>query len=229
MCTVVTEWIPGQPLRVLALRDELTSREFDPPAAWWPDQPTVVGGRDRLAGGSWCVSDVRTGVTALVLNRRERRDGTPSRGGLPLAAVAAGASWSDRIEHRQMASFNLVLAGPSGVTAWTWDAVELRRVDLAPGRHLITSDGIDADNPRTATYGPRFAAEPWLAIVTSTTPSDEPDALLVRHHVDGAVKMVYATVFGQLITVSPGRLSIESSATPWDAATWTEQTYSPAG
>jgi len=226
VCTVVTEWIPGQPLRILALRDELTSREFDRPAAWWPDQPGVIGGRDRLAGGSWCVSDVRTGVTALVLNRRERREGTPSRGGLPLAAVAAGASWPERIEHRRMASFNLVLAGPSGVTAWTWDAAELCRVDLAPGQHLITSDGIDADNPRTATYAPRFATEPWRDIVTSTTPSDEPAALLVRHDVDG---QVYATVFGQLITASLDRLTIESSATPWDAATWTEQTYSLAG
>ena len=226
MCTVVVDWIPGQPLRILALRDELTSREFDPPGAWWPEQPTVVGGRDRVAGGSWCVSDVRTGVTALVLNRPERRDGTPSRGGLPLAAVAAGESWPDRIDHRQMASFNLVLAGSSGVTAWTWDAAELRRVSLAPGQHLITSDGVDADNPRTATYAPRFATEPWRDIVTSSTPSDEPAALLVRHEVDGNV---YGTVFGQLITAAPGALTIESSATPWDAGSWTAQTYSPAG
>jgi len=222
VCTVVTEWTPGQPLRVLALRDELTSREFDRPAAWWPEQPTVIGGRDRLAGGSWCVSDVSTGVTALVLNRPERREGTPSRGGLPLAAVAAGEFWPDRIDHRQMASFNLVLAGPSGVTAWTWNAVELSRVGLAPGQHLITSDGIDADNPRTATYAPRFATEPWRDVVTSTTPSDEPDALLVRHEVDGHV---YGTVFGQLITATPGALTVESSATPWDSGSWTQQSW----
>jgi uncharacterized protein with NRDE domain len=228
VCTVVTEWIAGRPLRILALRDELTSREFDPPAAWWPEQPTVIGGRDRLAGGTWCASDVRTGVTALVLNRRERRDGTPSRGGLPLAGVAAGESWPDRIDHRQMASFNLVLAGPAGVTAWTWDASELRRVDLDPGLHLITSDGIDADNPRTATFAPRFATEPWRDVVTSTTPSDDPAALVVRREVDGHV---YGTVFGQLISASPGRLSLESSATPWRAGSWTDQswTYSPAG
>jgi hypothetical protein len=223
VCTVVTEWIAGQPLRILALRDELTTRAFDRPAAWWPELPTVIGGRDRLAGGSWCVSDRRTAVTALVLNRRERRDGTPSRGVLPLAAVAAGRAWPDRIDHRQMASFNLVLAGPAGVTAWTWDAAELRRVDLTPGQHLITSDGIDADNPRTAAYAPRFATEPWRDVVASTTPSDAPDALVVRHELNGDV---YATVFGQLITASPGALSIESSATPWEAGTWTDESWS---
>lgn len=223
MCTVVTEWVAGRPLRLLALRDELTTRAFDRPAAWWPDQPTVIGGRDRLAGGSWCVSDTRTGVTALVLNRRERRDGTPSRGVLPLAAVAAGASWPEHVDHRQMAAFNLVLAGTAGVIAWTWDASELRRVDLSPGQHLITSDGIDADNPRTATFAPRFATEPWRDIVTSTTPSDEPAALVVRHELNGDV---YATVFGQLITASPGALRLESSATPWQDGTWTEQSWS---
>jgi len=225
VCTVVTDWTAGQPLRILALRDELVTREFDEPAAWWPDQPTVIGGRDRLAGGSWCVSDVRTGVTALVLNRRERRDGTPSRGGLPLAAVAVGESWPDRIDHRRMASFNLVLTGPAGVTAWTWDAAELRRVDLEPGQHMITSDGIDADNARTSTFAPRLATEPWRDVVGSTTPSDEPAALVVRHEVNGNV---YATVFGQLITASPGALSVESSATPWVSGSWTQQSYSSA-
>jgi uncharacterized protein with NRDE domain len=223
VCTVVTDWTAGQPLRILALRDELVTREFDGPADWWPDQPTVIGGRDRLAGGSWCVSDVRTGVTALVLNRRERRDGMPSRGGLPLAAVAVGEAWTDRIDHRKMASFNLVLTGPAGVTAWTWDAAELRRVDLEPGQHLITSEGIDADNPRTATFAPRFASEPWREVVESTTPSDEPAALVVRHEVNGDV---YATVFGQLISASPGALRVDSSATPWVAGSWTEQSWS---
>ena len=70
MCTVVVRWSPGQPTQILALRDELTSRDFDDPGRWWPETPDVVGGRDRAAGGTWCASRVSTGTTALVLNRR---------------------------------------------------------------------------------------------------------------------------------------------------------------
>ena len=222
MCTVVTQWTAGQPLRILAIRDEFVNRAFDPPAAWWPQQPTVIGGRDRLAGGTWCASDISSGVTALVLNRRERRDGTPSRGILPLAAVDAGHSWPDLVDHRQMASFNLVLAGSTGVTIWTWDGVELHQMEPAPGLHMITSDGVDAGDPKTARFAPLFAARPWYDVITRTAPADDPSALVVRHEVDGNI---YATVFGQLITASPGELTVASSATPWTDGTWTAKSW----
>ena len=73
MCTVVVRWSAGRPAQILALRDELTSREFDEPDRWWPQWPDVVGGRDRLAGGTWCATDVRTGATALVLDDERAR------------------------------------------------------------------------------------------------------------------------------------------------------------
>lgn len=222
MCTVVIRWADAEPSRILAIRDEFVSRSFDPPGAWWPDQPGVIGGRDRLAGGSWCVSDTRNGVTALVLNRRERRTGTPSRGVLPLAAVAAREAWPDVIDHRQMASFNLVLATPAGATVWMWDAAELRRVTLTPGQHMITSDGVDADDPKTRQWAAQFETKPWYEVVTSTTPSDDPSALVVRHEVAGDV---YATVFGQLITTENGTLRIASSHTPWIDGSWSEQSW----
>jgi Transport and Golgi organisation 2 len=223
VCTVVLRSAPGDPLRILAVRDEFVSRAFDPPGAWWPEQPGVIGGRDRLAGGTWCASDPRTGFTALVLNRRERRTGTPTRGVLPLVALRAGETWPDLVDHRQMASFNLALAGPDGVTVWTWDAAELRRVSPTPGQHMITSDGVDADNPTTTRFAPLFETQSWYDVVTSTTPSDDPSALVVRHEVSGDI---YATVFGQLITAGRGALRIASSATPWIHGSWTEQSWS---
>jgi hypothetical protein len=222
VCTVVSRWAQGEPVRLLAIRDEVISRDFDLPDEWWPAQPGVVGGRDQRAGGSWCVSDVSTGVTALVLNRAERRTGTPSRGVLPLAAVAAGASWPDRVDHREMASFNLVLAGPSGVSMWTWDANSLQRVDLPPGTHMLTSRGADTDDAKTTAFAARFAAEQWLDVVGSCAPADDPAALVVRHPIDGDV---YATVFGQLITASPGSLRVSYSRTPWQPDTWTERCW----
>lgn len=222
VCTVVTRWAPGEPVRILAIRDEFASREFDPPGEWWPEAPGVIGGRDRRAGGSWCVSDVAAGTTALVLNRTERQTGTPSRGLLPLAAVAAGTAWPDRVDHTGMAAFNLVLAGPAGVTVWTWDTAALRCTDLEPGVHMVTSSGADADDAKTLAFGPRFAAEDWAAVVGSCRPEHEIGALVVRRPMDDDV---YATVFGQLITAAPGSLEIAHSRTPWRLDTWVEQRW----
>lgn len=222
MCTVVTRWTAGEPLRILAIRDEFVSRDFDPPGAWWPGQPSVVGGRDRRAGGSWCVSDIRTGVTALVLNRTERHVGTPSRGMLPLAAVAAGVHWPDDVDHREMASFTLVLAGPNGVTAWDWDAAELRRQALEPGTHVFTSRGADAGDAKAGRLATEFAERPWLDVVCAQPPADDRTALIVRHEFETDT---YATVFGQLITAAPGELQITHSRTPWLAGTWAEQRW----
>lgn len=226
MCTVVTRWTAGQPVRILAIRDEFVSRDFDLPGAWWPAQPSIIGGRDRRAGGSWCVSDVSSGVTALVLNRTERQVGTPSRGVLPLAAVAAGAAWPEQVDHRQMASFTLVLAASSGVSAWTWDAQELRRHQFEAGTHVFTSRGVDAAEEKGARLARQFADRPWLDVVTEHPPTDDRLALIVRHPFETDT---YATVFGQLITAAPGELRISFSRTPWDASSWLEARWPEPG
>jgi uncharacterized protein with NRDE domain len=222
MCTVVTRLEAGEPLRILAIRDEFVSRDFDGPGAWWPEQPTVVGGRDRLAGGTWCASDVSSGRTALVLNRIERRVGRPSRGVLPLAALAHGAAWTEHVDVREMAGFNLVLATPDGVSVWSWNAAALTRADLPTGTHVVTSSGVDADDPKTVAYAPRLGREPWVDVVTSSPPSADPTALIVSRPVEGDT---YATVFGQLITSTPGSLLVSHSRTPWQAGTCTEQRW----
>jgi uncharacterized protein with NRDE domain len=223
MCTVVCRWVTGEPVRILALRDEFVSREFDDPGAWWPDQPSVIGGRDRLAGGSWCVSDFVTGYTALLVNRVERVAGSPTRGLLPLTAVAHGTRWGDVVDHEGMASFNLVLAGPSGVSVWVWDAESLQRQDLGAGTHMITSRGVDSDDAKTQRFAPQFEAAPWLDVVTSCSPSADTSALVVRRQIEDRT---YATVFGQVITASPGKLTVEYTRTPWAAGTWVGQSWS---
>jgi uncharacterized protein with NRDE domain len=222
MCTVVTRWADREPLHILAIRDEFISREFDPPGTWWPDQPTAVGGRDRRAGGSWCVSDVPAGVTALVLNRTERHVGAPSRGVLPLLALAAGPDWPDRLTTSEMASFTLVLAAPGGVTAWDWDAAALTRRDLEPGTHVFTSRGVDAADEKAARLAAEFASRPWLEVVTERPPTDDRTALIVKHPFETDT---YATVFGQLITATPGTLRISHSRTPWAARGWVDETW----
>lgn len=219
---MVVRWAPAEPSRILALRDELTSRDFDDPDRWWPELPEVVGGRDRSAGGTWCASRVDTGATALVLNRPQKRvadAGAPSRGVLPLLAVAHESDWVAHVNIDGMASFALVLVAPAQVTTWVYDGLRLTSADLGAGTHMVTSGG--AEDGKADRYLGEFAAaaypEGWRSLVQRTPPQDDLAALVVRHERDG---VAYATVFGQLIEAAPGRLHLEHSRTPWMTGSW---------
>lgn len=219
---MVVRWSIGDRPQVLALRDELTSRDFDDPGTWWADQPDVVGGRDRLAGGTWCATRVHTGVTALVLNRPDKRFadvGAQSRGWLPLAGVAHEADWPTYARLDGMASFLLVLAGPDRLTSWVFDGRELSATEHGEGTHMFTSGG--AEDGKAVRYLNAFTTagypDGWRAVVAAAGPADDPAALVVRHELDG---QVYATVFGQLIEAEPGRLHLEYTRRPSAADTW---------
>jgi uncharacterized protein with NRDE domain len=227
VCTVVVRWQPGQPTHILALRDELTSREFDDPGEWWPQQAGVVGGRDRLAGGTWCASGVSSGVTALVLNRPQKRRAdlaAASRGMLPLLAVEHRDDWPDRVDLAGMASFALVLVTADHARTWAFDGSELTRTDAEPGTYMVTSGGIE--DGKAERFLPAFAAaddgDGWRALVQRDAPSPDLTELVVRRERDG---LVYATVFGQLIEAEPDRLRLTYSRTPWIYESWTNTTW----
>lgn len=239
MCTVICRWEPGAsvPVQMLALRDELASRTFDLPGLWWPDQPRVVGGRDQLGGGTWCASDVEPGVTAVVLNRAERRTagaGAPSRGVLPLLAVKALERWPESIDLRNMASFNLVLASPEALSWWSYDGVTLLSHELDPGTYMFTpvglvegpldqrftADNVDLDNGEQST---EIAWSDWLQVIKATGTSTDPLKLLVRVPKGDDS---FETVFGQFIAARPGSLRLDYVRTPdrhdsWTLARWT--------
>jgi hypothetical protein len=222
VCTVVVRWSPGRPTHLLALRDELSTRSFDDPGEHWPDLPGVVGGRDRTAGGTWCASDIAAGATALVLNRPQKRvaePGAPSRGVLPLMALEHGPDWRQAVELEGMASFALALATPDVVELWVFDGTELSSSELGEGTHMITSGG--AEDGKAERFLAAFDGPDWRAVVQGQEPEDDPTALVVRHERDG---LVFATVFGQLIESSPGRLHLEHSRAPWTAG-WTSQDW----
>jgi len=221
---------------ILALRDELTTREFDDPGRWWPELPDVVGGRDRAAGGTWCATHVGTGGTALVLNRPQKRDadaGAPSRGVLPLLAATHGPDWPDSVATAGMASFLLVLATPERLTTWDFDGTGLVAAEHAPGTWMVTSGG--PEDRKADRWLPAFAdaawPEGWRELVGKEPPQDDPGALVVRHERDG---LVFATVFGELIEAAPGRLRLETSrrpwtTEPWETGTWETGTWEPPG
>jgi hypothetical protein len=237
MCTVVCRWVPGEAVQVLALRDELFSRAFDLPGEWWPDLPGLIGGRDRQGGGSWCVSDVAAGVTAVVLNRPERRvaaPGAPSRGVLPLAAARHGEQWPDFLDLDGMASFNLVLASPANLVWWSFDGKRLIRQALPRGTFMFTPRGL-LRSGFDARFGQRCAgldadpSEPtdrawaaWLAVVREAVPGPDPDGLLVRRPVGDDS---YETVFGQFIGARPGELRLDFLAHPDSVRAWTAKRW----
>ena len=228
MCTVVVRWAPGGTTRILALRDELTSRAFDDPGRWWPDQPDVVGGRDTVAGGTWCASDVRTGVTALVLNRPQKRvadEGASSRGVLPLLAVAHEHAWTSHIDPTGMASFAVVLATPDRLTTWDFDGSRLTESEQSPGTHMTTSGGVeDGTADRYLASFDEADPDDWRDLIHRDAPSADLTDLVVRRDRDG---ITYATVFGQLIESAPGNFGLLYSRTPWLAGSWTTFSQHP--
>src|SRR5438270_5185907 len=99
----------------------MLDRPWDPPAAYWPERPGVVAGRDRSGGGTWMGVN-RHGVVATVLNRPGSLGpaaGKRSRGELPLMALAAssteaaGATVAE-LDAGQYRTFNMVLADRDG-------------------------------------------------------------------------------------------------------------------
>jgi len=243
MCTLVCRWAPGEavPIQTLALRDELASRAFDTPGAWWPDQPAVIGGRDQSAGGTWCASDVGSGVTAVVLNRAERRTaapGAPSRGILPMLAVRSGPRWADSIDVAPMAGFNLVLVTPDSLTWWSFDGTSLVAQSLQPGTHMFTPNGrsVPILDARFADGQALVSADlagrtdqvwrNWLPIIADSTPREDALALLVRIPVGDDV---FETVFGQFIAARPGVLRLDYAVRPAHASLWTTARWRTEG
>lgn len=180
MCTVVIR-VPepgsGDPVQLLAVRDEDPSRPWRPLGQWWPDRPGVTGVRDELAGGAWLATDGTK--LAVLLNRLGQPDVEvpTSRGTLVLEALA-GKALPDPIT---TLGFNLVEVTPDRVmvSSWTGDG-PARVVALEPGTHMVAHD--DVDDPRTA----RVAAwledfaeagfDDWLGVLADTTavgPVDE--------------------------------------------------------
>lgn len=171
MCTVIVGFDPDAdtPLVIAALRDEMRSRPWDRPARHWPDQPGLVGGRDRLAGGTWLAVDPAAPRAAALLNGwpwdgRMPQEGThpASRGDLPLRALASMGRDPERDPLRgedptPYAPFHLLAADAHRVRLHSWDGrcVDVRH--LPTGVSMVVNTGLDPEDPRAARHTPRFA------------------------------------------------------------------------
>ncbi|GAA1842888.1 NRDE family protein [Microbacterium koreense] len=195
MCTVVLRVPPrpGDPIRVLAIRDEDPRRPWNPLGRWWPEpHDGVVGVRDARAGGAWLAADPDSGRFAVLLNRadvthRPEAD-LVSRGGLVLDAVTGRSPEAQPPTH----GFNLVEVTPGSARVHLWDGAVLRRVALHPGTHMIAHDDVDdASTPRIARWLDTFSAtalpagarwwEPWIEVLERSAHVDpEDDDAIIR-------------------------------------------------
>lgn len=171
MCTVILSRQPGAawPLLLAANRDERLDRPWDPPGAYWPEAPGLIGGRDRTGGGSWMAVNA-AGVVATVLNRPGSlgpAEGKRSRGELPLLALEAGTAEDAaqalcRLDAGAWRPFNAVLADAE--SAWFVAGLgegHATATALPPGLHMVTAHPPnDPSSPRTARHLPRFQAAP---------------------------------------------------------------------
>lgn len=168
MCTAIVRLDPdgAWPLLVAFVRDEERSRATLPPDRWWPEQPSVIGGRDERAGGTWLAVDLDARRVAFVQNqigphvRFPDAATSPSRGQLPLAALADEAFTPDSLDDlERYQPFHLIVADRGRARWWQWSGTQLEQVELQPGIHLVASRGLDlpGERERRASQVERFA------------------------------------------------------------------------
>ena len=167
MCTVVLSIDPNLqwPVVIAANRDEMLDRAWDAPGAHWPAYEGVVGGRDRLAGGTWLAVN-RHGVVAAVLNRLGTLGpaaGKKSRGDLPLMALlrdsaAAAAAELDGGPAGDWRSFNLIVADRRSAHFIRGTGQgRIQSSAIKPGTHMVTARELDDfSSPRIARNLMRF-------------------------------------------------------------------------
>jgi transport and Golgi organization protein 2 len=245
VCTVLFRYRPGSPwpLLLAAVRDEFVDRAWEPPAAHWPWRaPGLVGGYDRAAKGTWLAVDPQARAAAALLNGARLDPPAdrprPTRGGLPLAALTSGVGLEAELDTdsvRDYDGFHLLLGTLDGVALWTWDGTEVKRVDVAPGDHIIVNAGLDTmDDPLVPHFLPLLAAaatppldavDPatawgdWIALLRGDgLAPDDPRALLVRVVHEGRT---YGSTSATLVALGSGEVRYDFTPTP-DHPQWTK-------
>ncbi|GIH08537.1 hypothetical protein Rhe02_66040 [Rhizocola hellebori] len=146
MCTVVISVQPASAVPVLlaGVRDEFSQRPWLAPARHWRRCPELIGGLDRLAGGTWLAVDDGHRRVAAILNafgRHTDPGARLSRGELPLLAASGGRV--DEVDLPRYDPFHLVSADLETVTVSTWDGYQLVEHRLGSGLHIVVNSGIE--------------------------------------------------------------------------------------
>ncbi len=148
MCLVVLSFGMSDefPLVLAGNRDEFHARPTRD-AAWWPDKPDVLGGRDLQAGGTWLALH-RSGRFATVTNYRDAQHESgklKSRGHLVTGFLESGESplgYLQTIDGSDYAGFNLLVGDRKELAYLSNRGVDARR--LEPGLYGLSNATLDA-------------------------------------------------------------------------------------
>lgn len=148
---------PDYPLVVAANRDEYHQRGSRS-MHWWQQHPTILAGRDLVAGGTWLGVNAG-GQLAAVTNFRapkKQRDEAVSRGLLPLRFLAVGAAnkasqiqeYSQFLaqQHNNYNPFNLVYGDRDNLYVFGHGHAKAR--PLTPGCYALSNGNIDQPWPK---------------------------------------------------------------------------------
>ncbi|MFJ9752991.1 NRDE family protein [Streptomyces chartreusis] len=232
------------PVILAAIRDEVTERIWVPPARHWPKYPSLLGGQDLRAGGTWLAVAPPEQRAAVLLNGPDLPNAQTrprSRGDLPLQAAAGDVL---DLDFARYAPFYLLLATVKTVKLWTWDGASVKQDELPTGTHLITNSGwCQADeDARAAFFRPLFMALPrpahlgpsspqeywgdWLPLVTGADlPIDDPRSIII--HEELADGRVFKSLCSSLIALTPNGMRYDFNTHPRDATAFRQITPPP--
>ena len=177
MCLILFSWRqrPDYPLILAANRDEFHARPTAP-AAFWPQAPQLLAGRDLVAGGTWLgvTRDGRWGAVTNYRDPAEHRPGALSRGTLVRDFLLSGASprsWLQALadEADRYPGFNLLLGASEELFYFSNREGILR--PLPPGLYALSNGLLDTAWPK-ATGG-----KSALAAIVAAAGQPEPRAL----------------------------------------------------
>jgi uncharacterized protein with NRDE domain len=154
MCLILFSYQPNSDKRLwlAANRDEFHQRPTMP-ARIWPQQPTIIGGQDLQAGGTW-LGITKQGRFAAITNYRKPNspEGRVSRGALCADFLASDLSCLDYLsaiqQHKDHYSgFNLLL--DDGVDFYYYSNVQNQITKLVAGHYGLSNAFLNTPWPKT--------------------------------------------------------------------------------
>jgi len=173
MCLILLAWRQHEkfPLVVAANRDEFHARPAER-AGFWKDQPTILGGRDLEAKGTW-MGISRGGRFAAVTNYRGGRDANAkqSRGALVTGFLLdSSKAFLETIEKTKdsFSGFNLLVADREEL--WWLSNRDGGTRKLAPGFYALGNlllDSPEVMEVKTKFKSTDLAIEPQFALLAT--------------------------------------------------------------